>query len=120
MFVRPGTLYVYRIHQVVCANVVTRPGQAVLLRAAEPGAGLDGSSRGPGRLCRSFGITLTDDGADLVTGRIRVLTGNRPPERIVAAPRVGISQATRRRLRYALAGNRWVSLPRPWAGRVTA
>src|SRR5580658_7161582 len=66
MFGPPGTLYVYRIHQVVCANVVTRPGQAVLLRAVEPGPGLDGSPRGPGRLCRAFGIVLADDGADLV------------------------------------------------------
>ena len=39
MFGPPGTLYVYRIHRVVCANVVTRPGQAVLIRAGEPLAG---------------------------------------------------------------------------------
>ena len=36
MFKAPGTAYVYRIHQVCCVNAVTRPGEAVLIRAAQP------------------------------------------------------------------------------------
>jgi len=120
MFGPPGTLYVYRIHQVVCANVVTQPGQAVLLRAAEPGPGLRGDTRGPGRLCRTLGITLLDDGSDVVHGRVEVRSGARRTERIVVGPRVGISRGARRRLRYALDGNRWVSLPRPRRVRPTA
>jgi len=35
MFSSPGTLYVYRIHQVVCANLVARRGEAVLVRAGD-------------------------------------------------------------------------------------
>lgn len=114
MFGRPGTLYVFRIHQVVCANVVTRRGEAVLLRAAEPLDGLLGDLRGPGRLCRALGITLELDGSDLLDGPVRILPGRGPrTEPIVAGPRVGIRRAADRPLRYALEANRWVSRPRP-------
>ena len=129
MFGRPGTLYVYRIHQVVCANLVTRPGEAVLLRAGEPlTPGLVGPS-GPGRLCRSLGIALDDDGTDVVRGGRVSLARRRPGERdrggrgaVVAGPRIGIRRAADRPLRFALAGNPWVSRPRPpgWAGITAA
>jgi DNA-3-methyladenine glycosylase len=112
MFSEPGTLYVFRIHQVHCANVVTRPGEAVLLRAAEPlSAGL-GSTRGPGRLAREFGLNLTDDGSDLTRGELRVVPGPISRERIVAGPRIGISKAKERPLRFYYAGNPFVSGPR--------
>jgi DNA-3-methyladenine glycosylase len=118
MFGPPGTLYVYRIHQVVCANLVTRPGQAVLLRAGAHGTdGLPNAS-GPGRLCRALGVRLADDGRDVTRGR-RIQVRGRPgrPGRIVAGPRVGIRRAAERPLRFALRGERAVSMPRPprWA-----
>lgn len=114
MFARPGTLYVYRIHQVVCANIVTRPGQAVLLRAGEPLGALTDSARGPGRLCRALGITLRDDGADAIVGpRIRLRVGPPRTERVWVGPRVGISRAQERPLRFALIGSKHVSAPRP-------
>lgn len=118
MFGRPGTLYVYRIHQVVCANLVTRPGEAVLLRAAEPLPGVTGNLSGPGRLCRALGLTLADDGTDVVeSDRMIVRPGGRPRSSIVVGPRVGIRRAARRRLRFALRGDPNVSRPRPsrWA-----
>jgi DNA-3-methyladenine glycosylase len=113
MFGPPGTLYIYRIHQVVCANLVTCRGEAVLLRAGEPlTEGLENSS-GPGRLCRALGIRLTDDGTSAVSDpRIRVEQTRGVRTRIVSGPRVGIRRAKRRRLRFALAGNPWVSPPR--------
>ncbi|HZY92937.1 MAG TPA: DNA-3-methyladenine glycosylase [Thermoplasmata archaeon] len=119
MFLAPGTLYVYRIHQVHCANVTTRRGQAVLLRAAEPLSPDLGDLRGPGRLCRGFGLTRRDDGCDLVTGTVRLLPRVGPRLTAIAAPRVGIRKATDRMLRFAVRGNPWVSSPRPWgrAGR---
>ncbi|MCI4327913.1 MAG: DNA-3-methyladenine glycosylase [Thermoplasmata archaeon] len=114
MFAGPGTLYVYPIHQVHCANAVTRPGQAVLLRAAEPlTAGLPGLS-GPGRLCRGLGLDRSDDGTSLVSGRVRVVAGDRAPSRILTTPRVGISQAVERPLRFLWDGHAEVSAPRPW------
>lgn len=114
MFGRPGTLYVYRIHQVVCANAVTRVGEAVLLRAAEPWDGPVPDPRGPGRLCRALGITLALDGSDLVEGPVRLSRGRRRPgERVLVGRRIGIRRAADRPLRYALDTNPWVSLPRP-------
>ncbi len=122
MFGPPGTIYVYRIHQVVCANVVTRSGQAVLLRAGEPLGPVSGSSSGPGRLCRSLGITIEDDGRDAVRGpRFRFRTGTIPAEAIAVGPRVGVSRAQDRPLRFAVLGSKHVSLPRPsTAGRLSA
>jgi DNA-3-methyladenine glycosylase len=114
MFGRPGTIYVYRIHQVVCANVVTQPGQAALLRAGEPLGPVPGSTSGPGRFCRSLGITIADDGDDVVLGpRFRLRKGVLPPERIVVGPRVGISRARDRPLRFVVSGSKHVSRPRP-------
>ncbi len=113
MFGPSGTLYVYRIHQVHCANIVTRPGQAVLLRAAESVAppGLD--LRGPGKLCRELGIGRSDDGSDVTSSRIMVISGTTRSERIVRARRVGVRLDAERPLRFAFANNRFVSSPRP-------
>ena len=117
MFTVPGTWYVYRIHQVHCANLTTRPGQAVLLRAVEPLTENLGDPRGPGRLCRAFGLTRADDGSSAIDGpRLRVVPGPSVREAIVSGPRVGIRLARTRRLRFALKGNRWVSYPRPREG----
>lgn len=118
MFGRPGTLYVYRIHQVHCANAVTCPGEAVLLRAVEPLTVGLGDARGPGRLCRAFGLTRDDDGADLTTGGLRIFAPDQPSRGpVVRAPRVGIRMATDRLLRFALKGSPYVSSPRPWRTR---
>jgi len=119
MFDKPGTLYVYRIHQVHCANLTTRPGQAVLLRAVEPITANLGDPRGPGRLCRAFDLTREEDGISVVDGpRLRVLPGPTAREPVISGPRVGIRRARSRRLRFALVRNRWVSYPRPpgWGG----
>lgn len=119
MFGPPGRWYVYRIHQVHCVNVVTLRGEAVLLRAAESLAGPPAELSGPGRLARAFGLDLRDDGLSVRTGRVRLLPGPVPVEPVVVGPRVGISRAKDRPLRFALAGVRAVSRPRPLPGRVT-
>lgn len=114
LFLEGGHLYVYRIHQVVCANVSCGPagtGAGVLLRAIEATDGVDtiaarrqGAPRrawtdGPGKLCRALAITLADDGQDLrgPVGEARVRLVDRgervPDERVVVGPRVGISKA---------------------------
>ncbi len=119
MYGPPGTLYMFRIHQVVCANLVTRPGEAVLLRAGTPIRPTEGNPSGPGRLCRFLGLTMTDDGADMTVGRRMSLTSANPrvpAPRVVRGPRVGISRAVERPLRFSVRGNRWVSRPRPSAG----
>ena len=120
MFSLPGTLYMFRIHQVVCANLVTRRGEAVLLRAGEPlTRGLSNTS-GPGRLCRALGLRLSDDGTDVTRSRrIRVVERDAAGPRIVAGTRIGIRLGRRRRLRFAAFDNPWVSRPRPARRRST-
>ena len=118
MFDPPGTLYVYRIHQVVCANLVTRSGQAVLLRAGVTLAEGLPSASGPGRLCRTLGLRLADNRRDVTRDRrVLVRAGPGRPGPVVVGPRVGIRRAADRPLRFALRGERAVSVPRPagWA-----
>ncbi len=111
MFLGPGHLYVFRIHQVCCANVTTLPGEAVLLRAAEP---LDPGTpplRGPGRLARAFELTRAEDGLRLGTPAFRVLARDQPGPRVVRTGRIGLSRASERRLRFVVAGSPWASGP---------
>jgi DNA-3-methyladenine glycosylase len=115
MFEAPGTLYMFRIHQVVCANLVTRRGEAVLLRAGAPVVPDQGNPSGPGRLCRFLDLQIADDGRDVTSDR-RVRVDPRdptaPPFAVRVGRRIGISRATRRRLRFSVANDPWVS--RPW------
>lgn len=135
-----GHLYVYFSYgQHFCANVVTGPdgvAQAVLLRAAEPVAGVDlmrlarwrdqkrqvdrDLCRGPGRLAEAFGLGRGEDGLDLAGGGGGGVGGSGgalwladdgtpPPERPATGPRVGISVALERPWRYWVAGHPGVS-----------
>jgi DNA-3-methyladenine glycosylase len=136
MFGPPGRAYVYLVYGMHwCFNVVSAPegvGQAVLVRALEPLEGLEQMRRhrgrtderdlcrGPGRLTQALGITRAHDGVDLRQGSLRIEAGE-APGRIVAGPRVGISVAARRALRFRVAGSRWVSAAsRPSASRPQA
>jgi len=113
LFGPPGTFYVYRIHQVVCANLVARRGEAVLLRAADLSDGDPVAASGPGRLCRALGITIADDGADAIgSPRVGLWPRARRPRRILVGPRIGIRLERERPLRFWVAGERAVSGPR--------
>ncbi|MCU1392717.1 MAG: putative 3-methyladenine glycosylase [Ilumatobacteraceae bacterium] len=106
MYGPPGHLYVYFTYGMHhCANIVTgRPGdgQAVLLRAVEPLAGLDemiarrgrthNLADGPGKLCQAFALDLADNGADLCLGGPISLfdDGVPPPRDPEITPRIGI------------------------------
>ncbi len=114
MFSRPGTLYIYRIHQVVCANLVARRGEAALLRAGEVAGAPPGAGTGPGRLCRALGLSLADDGADVTRGpRLTLRAPGSTDFHIAVGPRVGIRQAAERPLRFWIAGDPAVSRWRP-------
>jgi DNA-3-methyladenine glycosylase len=122
MFGPPGHAYVYLVYGMhLCFNVTSAPegiGEAVLVRALEPLEGLAAMQRrrqsarelcrGPGRLTQALAITRAHDGADLARGALRIEQGA-APGRIVAGPRVGISVATRRALRFRIADSPWVS-----------
>jgi DNA-3-methyladenine glycosylase len=106
MFAGPGHLYVYRIHQVHCANVTTAPGEAVLLRAALPLSPDLGRMSGPGLLCRALELSRADDGLDVTQGRspVRFESGGveGPAPRIRTLPRVGIRHWRQAPLRFVL------------------
>jgi DNA-3-methyladenine glycosylase len=127
MFGPGGHLYVYFTYGMHwCANVVCGEegvGVGVLLRAAEPLAGLElmraarpkakserDLCRGPARLAQAFGITREDDGDDLRRGRIRLLDdGVAAPGKPHAGPRIGIRVATQEPWRWYVPGSRYVS-----------
>jgi DNA-3-methyladenine glycosylase len=101
MFGPPGHVYVYLIYGMHhCFNVVTEPEEvaaAILVRALEPGEGVDGRVDGPGRLCRTLAIDRTHNGLDLTDeGRSRLWIERRPGPpvgEIAASPRIGVDYA---------------------------
>jgi len=107
MFGPPGHLYVYLIYGMHhCANISCGPtGRAagILLRA---GVLQDGSFvTGPGRLCRSLGITRADNGADL-RERLQLSEYALP---FSSGPRVGLRAAADRPWRFWLTDHGSVS-----------
>jgi DNA-3-methyladenine glycosylase len=127
LFGPPGHVYVYLIYGLYeCLNLVVEPegvAGCVLIRAAEPLAGIDGMrarrprargdselASGPGRLTLAFGIDRGLNGADATRGP---LTIHRPvrEERldIDVTPRIGIRHCADWPLRFLLRGNPFVS-----------
>jgi len=101
IFGPPGHAYVYLnygIHYML--NIVVEPvgiPGCVLIRAA-------GQWSGPGRLTRGLGINLTHYGADLTTGILTMLKGqNIPDENVLITPRIGITKASKKLLRFLIA-----------------
>lgn len=124
MFGPPGIAYVYLIYGMHwCLNVVTdredHPA-AVLVRALEPVTGeatmaaRRGRTRdlcsGPARLCQALGVTGALDGHLLDRAPLRLLPRKPVPVASVArSPRIGVTRARERELRFFLQGNPHVS-----------
>jgi DNA-3-methyladenine glycosylase len=124
LFGPPGFAYVYFIYGMYdCLNFSCRPdGEpgGVLIRALEPIAGLDTMASlrhlappakpklltsGPGRLCQALGITRANSNGLDVTRRdspLQVLDDGFRPASILATPRIGISKAIDRPLRFVV------------------
>jgi DNA-3-methyladenine glycosylase len=133
LFGPPGFAYVYFIYgNHYCLNAsCEREGKAgsVLFRALEPLVAIEemGLARGivlhgprdlpkltsgPGRLAQAFGITRArDNGCDLTSRHSSLWIGDDGfhPGRVGVTPRIGITKAAARPLRYFLVGNRFVS-----------
>ena len=119
MFGPPGHAYVYLVYGMHwCMNVVTQPegiASAVLLRALEPVANLEGRTQGPALLCKAMGIDGGVNGLDLAGRQVFIRDARDPqPIRIVKRPRIGVDYAghwARRLLRFYIRGNPFVSKP---------
>jgi DNA-3-methyladenine glycosylase len=136
LFGPPGHAYVYFIYgNHYCLNVSCMPegcGEGVLFRALEPVFGLNAMARargielppspratqlrsissGPGRMSEALDITRQrDNDKDLTSSRsdLWLADDGFKPERIAATPRIGITKAVDRPLRFAIAGNVYVS-----------
>jgi DNA-3-methyladenine glycosylase len=133
LFGPPGFAYVYFIYGThYCLNVsCQRDGEAggVLFRALEPLLGIEEMAvargvelrgprdlpkltSGPGRLAEAFGITRArDNGCDLTSVKSSLWIGDDGfrSRAVVTTPRIGITKAAERPLRYLLKGNGFVS-----------
>ena len=117
MFGPPGHAYVYLIYGMYCCmNVVTEcegNAAAVLLRAVEPIANIEGRTQGPGLLCRALGIDRLHSGVDLLGDALWIGAAEPAPRlSIVRRPRIGVDYAghwAKRLLRFYVRGNAFVS-----------
>lgn len=129
MFGPPGHLYVYLVYGLHhCLNVVAGPGdkpEAVLIRALEIDEGMalarerrGGRSpvgrlaSGPGNVGQALGVDRLLNGADLLTGPVRVQPRIGPRPRTSAGPRVGVDYAgawATRPMRFWITDDRHVS-----------
>ncbi len=136
LFGPPGFAYVYFIYgNHYCLNVsCLADGVAggILFRAVEPLTGIEEMARsrhvginstrdlrkltsGPGRLAEAFSITRErDNGKDLTSSRsdLFIADDGYRVRRILTTPRIGITKAAERPLRYVIVGNEFVSGPK--------
>ncbi|GLQ89875.1 DNA-3-methyladenine glycosylase [Dyella flagellata] len=128
MFGPPGHMYVYFTYGMHwCANAVCGPkgkGNAVLIRALQPIAGLDlmhaarplaknnrQLCNGPACLTQAMSITKLQNGIDLVSSETYMLVDDAvpPPEQPVQTTRIGISKAVDYPWRWYVGDSPYVS-----------
>lgn len=125
MFLEVGHAYVYLCYGTsYMLNVSSEEegtGAGVLLRALEPLTGIESMrngrrvrpldvTRGPGRLTAALEIDLRYDGVDLFSpGPLWIGSDGTTVRAIGVSPRIGLTKAADRRLRYFVAGNDYLS-----------
>ncbi len=128
MFGPAGFTYIYFVYGMYhCLNLVTEPEgtpAALLVRAAEPDEGQSVMGRnspgkdgmellsGPGKLCRSFGLTVDQNRLDLAGDTIYIEDRLRKVENIGQSRRVGIRVGVDRPWRFFDDDSKVVSRPR--------
>ncbi len=122
MFGAPGDVYVYRIYGLhACFNIVgAAPGEAALVRAIEPLAGLDDMRArrgvedqrllcsGPARLAQALGIGLAMNGASVFAAPFAFVPAAQGAL-VRAGPRIGVTQARETPWRFTLDGSPFLS-----------
>lgn len=115
MFGPAGIVYVYLIYGMYhMLNIVVsqeHDPQAVLIRAVEPLEHIQGSTNGPGRLCKTLGITRRHNGLSLQGEEIWLEPGVQP-KTITTSMRIGVDYAgewAKKPLRFYDADSNFVS-----------
>jgi len=124
MFGPAGRTYVYFIYGMYyCLNVVSGKqgeGEAVLIRALEPVAGIDIMKKrrkttkienlcnGPGKLTQAFGLTKEHNNLNLLTGDLQIHKNREKPE-VLSSTRIGLSAGQDLELRFFIADNIFIS-----------
>lgn len=121
-----GLVFVYMVHANWMFNVTTEregvPG-AVLIRALEPLEGLELMKRrrktsdernlasGPGKLTQAMGVTYDHHGLDITDPKseLVITLGVDEPVKIASSHRIGVSADLKRKLRFYIKGNPYVS-----------
>lgn len=129
MFGPPGTIYIYLIYGMhLCLNIVTQPEgtpEAVLLRSAQPIAGIEEMRRrrgrrrvkdlcsGPAKLVEAFGVSIEHNRGRVTGGELFVAPGPERPDEILVTTRIGLAEGSGEELmlRYMLPDCPWVSRP---------
>ncbi len=133
IFGKAGHAYIYFIYgKYFCFNVVSGQegcGEAVLIRALEPVAGISLMQQrrgtegikdlcsGPAKLVIAMGIEKSYNGLDLGSEQMHILAANSLPESfpvvvqqtITTTTRIGISKGQELAYRYYLSGNPFIS-----------
>lgn len=120
----PGTVYVYSIHGSECMNFICGSEdypEGVLVRALKPEKGIDAMREkrgfddverlcsGPGMLVEAMGISKErDNGRKLGETPLRIGRRVEEPD-ITCTPRIGVSKAKQRELRYAVRSSKFTS-----------
>jgi DNA-3-methyladenine glycosylase len=125
----PGHAYVYLSYGVHwCVNAVTRATglpSAVLIRALEPLEGIPlmrarrpsardapDLANGPGKLCAALGITVVHNESSLARSALTIHRGARvDDDRVAITPRIGVTQAAHRPLRWIVTDSACLSRP---------
>lgn len=106
MFGPPGFSYVYFIYGMYhCLNIVTEAegtAAAVLIRGVQYPQDPKVVLNGPGKLCRYFGITLTDNRTDLVVSKNFYVLDTPSYPSYDITPRIGINQGQDKLWRFVV------------------
>jgi DNA-3-methyladenine glycosylase len=125
MFGDPGYAYVYFTYGMHhCLNLVTEKRgypAAVLIRAIEPTNGIELMKKrrkrndlkdlttGPAKLCQALGIDLKLNGTDLCSEELFVEDRGEQVKRINSSSRIGIKEEKKRKWRFFIRNNEFVS-----------
>lgn len=116
MFLPPGYCYVYYVYYLnLCFNIsVEKEGipSVVLIRAVEPLEGFQTTknlTNGPSKLCKTFGIAISDNGKDLCKTHLSIYNGVQPDFEMAETSRIGVKEDSPKLYRFYIKDNPFVS-----------